>query len=66
MQMGVALLPRRCALAEIARGSLAAVKVQQVRLARQLRLVYRRAGDMSHAAQAFLQVARQHHPEPNP
>jgi DNA-binding transcriptional LysR family regulator len=66
MKMGVALLPRRCALAEIGRGSLAAVKVQQVRLARQLRLVYRRAGDMSHAAQAFLQVARQHHPEPHP
>jgi hypothetical protein len=39
------------------------VKVQQVRLARQLRLVYRRAGEMSHAAQAFLHVARQHHPD---
>ena len=63
MKMGVALLPKRCAVAEIGRGSLAAVKVQQVRLARQLRLVYRRAGDMSHAAQAFLHVARQHHPE---
>lgn len=63
MKLGVALLPRRCALAELSRGSLAAVKVQQVRLARQLRLVYRRSGEMSHAAQAFLDVAKQHHPE---
>ena len=63
MKMGVALLPKRCALSEISRGSLAAVKVQQVRLARQLRLVYRKGGEMSHAAQAFLQVAKQHHPE---
>ena len=63
MKMGVALLPKRCALTELSRGQLAAVKVQQVRLARQLRLVYRRAGEMSHAAQAFLPVARVQHPE---
>jgi DNA-binding transcriptional LysR family regulator len=63
MRLGVAMLPRRCALAEIARGSLAAVKVQQVRLARQLRLVYRRSGEMSHAASAFLHIAKQHPPE---
>ena len=62
MKMGVALLPRRCALAELSRGQLSAVKVPQVRLARQLRLVYRRAGELSHAAQAFLAVARHHHP----
>jgi hypothetical protein len=37
--------------------------VPQVRLVRQLRLVYRRATDLSHAAQAFLAVARQQHPE---
>src|SRR5690606_14478047 len=63
MRLGVAMLPRRCALAEIARGSLAAVKVQQVRLARQLRLVYRRSGEMSHAASAFLHIAKQHTPD---
>ncbi len=63
MKMGVALLPKRCALSELSRGSLAAVRVQQVRLARQLRLVYRKGGEMSHAAQAFLHVAKQHHPE---
>ncbi|MBK5297987.1 MAG: LysR family transcriptional regulator [Vicinamibacteria bacterium] len=63
MKMGVALLPKRCALSELSRGTLTAVKVQQVRLARQLRLVYRKGGEMSHAAQAFLEVARKHHPE---
>jgi DNA-binding transcriptional LysR family regulator len=63
MRMGVALLPKRCALSEIASGKLAAVRIPQVRLVRQLRLVYRRAGDLSHAAQAFLAVAREQHPE---
>jgi DNA-binding transcriptional LysR family regulator len=63
MKLGVALLPKRCALAEIGRGQLTAVRVPQVRLVRQLRLVYRRATDLSHAAQAFLAVARQQHPE---
>lgn len=58
MRLGVALLPRRCALAEIARGQLAAIRVPQVRLPRHLRLVYRRSGDRSHAAAAFLAVAQ--------
>lgn len=57
MRLGVALLPRRCALSEISRGQLAAIRVPQVRLPRQLRLVYRQAGDRSHAAVAFLNVA---------
>jgi DNA-binding transcriptional LysR family regulator len=63
MRMGVALLPKRCALSEISRGQLAAVRIPQVRLTRQLRLVYRRTGELSHAAGAFLAVARQLHPE---
>ncbi|MCY4030401.1 MAG: LysR substrate-binding domain-containing protein [Acidobacteria bacterium] len=58
MGLGVALLPKRCALAEIARGQLAAVRVSQLRLARQVRLVYRRSGEMSQAADAFLGAAR--------
>jgi DNA-binding transcriptional LysR family regulator len=56
-KMGVALLPRRCALAEIARGQLVAVKVPEVRLPRQVRLVYRK-GELSHAAAAFLAAAQ--------
>jgi DNA-binding transcriptional LysR family regulator len=57
MQMGVALLPRRCAVGEIARGELIAVRVPGLRLQRQVRLVYRR-GELSHAAAAFLQIAQ--------
>ena len=58
MGLGVALLPRRCAQGEIARGQLAEIRVPELRSPRQLRFVYRRAGDRSHAARAFLAVAR--------
>jgi DNA-binding transcriptional LysR family regulator len=54
MQLGVALLPRRCAEAEIERGELAALQMPEIRLRRQVRLVYRKAGERSHAAAAFL------------
>lgn len=59
MGLGVALLPRRCALAEIARGQLVAVRVPELRLPRHVRLIYRRTGETTHAAAAFLAVARQ-------
>jgi DNA-binding transcriptional LysR family regulator len=54
MQMGVALLPRRCAESEIARGELAALAMPEVRLRRHVRLVFRTGGERSHAATAFL------------
>jgi DNA-binding transcriptional LysR family regulator len=54
MQLGVALLPRRCAEAEIVRGELAALPVPEMRLRRQVRLIYRKSGERSHAATAFL------------
>ena len=60
MNLGVALLPRRCALAELSRGTLAAVHVAQVRLPRHLRLIYRAGNQRSHACGAFLDVARTH------
>jgi DNA-binding transcriptional LysR family regulator len=56
-KMGVALLPRRCAVAEIERGQLVAVKIPEVRYPRQLRLLYRK-GELSHAASAFLQAVK--------
>lgn len=56
MGIGVALLPRRCAITEIARGSLLAVKVSELPASRQVRLVFRRAGERSRAAEAFLQL----------
>ena len=58
MGLGVALLPRRCAQGEIARGELAEIRVPELRSPRQVRFVYRRAGELSHAARAFLDVAR--------
>jgi DNA-binding transcriptional LysR family regulator len=58
MGVGVAVLPRRCALTEIARGQLVAVRVPDLSSPRTVRLVFRRAGEFSHAAQAFLELAR--------
>jgi DNA-binding transcriptional LysR family regulator len=58
MGLGVALLPRRCAQGEIARGQLAAIRVPELRSPRQLRFVFRKDGDRSHAAVAFLAVAK--------
>jgi hypothetical protein len=42
------------------------VRVPELRLPRQVRLVYRRAGDLSHAARAFLEVARRVSPRAGP
>ncbi|MGE3511205.1 MAG: LysR family transcriptional regulator [Vicinamibacterales bacterium] len=55
--LGVALLPRRCAITEIASGRLAAIPVQGISRRRQLTLVCRNA-HRSHAANAFLAIAR--------
>jgi DNA-binding transcriptional LysR family regulator len=58
MGLGVALLPRRCALGEIARGELVAVRVPEIRVPRQVRLIARRESSLSHAARAFLDLGR--------
>jgi DNA-binding transcriptional LysR family regulator len=58
LQLGVALLPRRCAITEIAAGRLVAVPVTGLSRRRQLTLVCRRA-HRSHAAVAFLAVAQE-------
>jgi DNA-binding transcriptional LysR family regulator len=63
MGLGVALLPRRCALSEISRGHLAAVLVPELRSPRQVRLVYRRDVDLSHAARGFLEIVRKSLPD---
>ena len=54
--MGVALLPRRCVESEIVRGDLVALPVPEIRLRRQIRVVFRRGGERSHAAAAFLKT----------
>ena len=58
MGLGVELLPRRCAQREIGRGQLVEIRVPELRSPRQIRFVYRRDGELSHAAQTFLDVAR--------
>jgi DNA-binding transcriptional LysR family regulator len=59
MCLGVALLPRRCAESEIARGELVALAVPEIRIRRQVRLVYRKSGERSHASAAFLAIVEE-------
>jgi len=56
--MGVALVPRLAAQTEIARKQLAGLSVREMRLERRLNLIYRKGATLSHAARAFLRVAR--------
>jgi DNA-binding transcriptional LysR family regulator len=58
LDLGVALLPRRCAVTEIASKRLVALPVNGVSRKRQVTLVCRRA-HRSHAADAFLKVAQE-------
>jgi DNA-binding transcriptional LysR family regulator len=57
--MGVALVPRLTAQVEIARGQVAALAVREMKLERKLYLVYRKGATLSHAARAFLRIARE-------
>jgi len=57
--LGVALVPRLAAQLEIQRGQLAGLTVKEMRLERRLHLIYRRGATLSHAAKAFLRVARE-------
>jgi DNA-binding transcriptional LysR family regulator len=58
-EMGVALVPRLTAQAEISRNQLVALTVPEMRFERRLHLVYRRGATLSHAAKAFLRVAKE-------
>jgi DNA-binding transcriptional LysR family regulator len=57
MGNGVALLPEISVENELARGELIRIPVRELRLHRQLRLIYRKSASLSHAARAFLKVA---------
>ena len=57
MGNGVALLPEISVENELRRGELVRIPVRELRLHRKLRLVYRKAAGLSHAARAFLKVA---------
>src|SRR5450432_2528871 len=57
MGNGVAFLPEISVDDEIARGELIRIPVQELSVHRKLRLIYRKAGTLSHAGRAFLKVA---------
>ena len=57
MGSGVAFLPEISAEDEIARGELVRIPVQELKVHRQLRLIYRRSAALSHAGRAFLKIA---------
>ena len=57
--VGAALIPRLSANAEIATGRLKALSVKDLKLERRLNIIYRRSSELSHAAKAFLEVAKE-------
>jgi DNA-binding transcriptional LysR family regulator len=58
MDMGVAIVPRMCARWEIEQGLLVEVKIRELRMPRDLCLLYRKSGTLSHAAAAMLRLLR--------
>lgn len=56
---GVALVPGLTAAAEIGDGRLIGLSVPQMKFERSLHLIYRRNSALSHAAQAFLDLAKE-------
>lgn len=57
--VGIALVPRLTARAEIDAGRLCSLAVTEMKLERKLNIVYRRNSELSHAAKAFLEVAKE-------
>ncbi len=57
MGNGVAFLPEISVEDEIARGELVRIPIEEVRVHRKLRLIYRKSAQPSHAGRAFLKVA---------
>jgi DNA-binding transcriptional LysR family regulator len=57
MGNGVAFLPEISVEDEIGRGELVRIPVQELRVHRKLRLIYRKSAALSHAGRAFLKIA---------
>ena len=55
---GVGFLPKMCVEHEIAQGLLCGVRVKELNVTREIRLVYPARRALSHAARAFLEVVR--------
>jgi len=57
--VGVALVPRLTARAETSAGILKELSVKEMKLERKLNIIYRRNSELSHAAKAFLKIAKE-------
>ena len=57
-EIGVALVPKLTAHIEIERKQLVALAVKEMHFERRLQLIFRRGATLSHAAKAFLRVAK--------
>ncbi len=57
--VGIALVPKLSAHQEIADGRLVGLSVKEMRLVRKLNIVYRKNSTLSHAAQAFIDIAKE-------
>ncbi|HTK37962.1 MAG TPA: LysR family transcriptional regulator [Pyrinomonadaceae bacterium] len=55
---GIALVPKLTAQSEIESGRLASLNVKELKLDRKLNIVYRKNSELSHAAQAFIKLAK--------
>jgi DNA-binding transcriptional LysR family regulator len=58
MDMGVAIVPRMCVRWEVEKSLLVEVRVRQLRMPRDLYLIYRRRGPLSHAAATLLKMLK--------
>lgn len=58
MKEAVALIPRMCLESELAAGTVVEVEVPELKVRRKLRLVHRTGDTLSHAARAFLKLAK--------
>ena len=56
---GVALVPKLSGQSEIESGQLVGLPVKEMRFLRQLNIIYRRNGVLSHAAKVFLQLVKE-------
>lgn len=57
--VGVALVPKLAASADVADGRLCGISVREMKLERKLNIVYRKNSSLSYAAKAFLKIARE-------
>jgi DNA-binding transcriptional LysR family regulator len=62
MGMGVAIVPRMCVQMEVESGELSEVRIHEMRLRRDLFLIFRRSQPLSHGTQAFIRLLRPKEP----